>query len=96
MSLPTWDEYLAEATVHLAASRRATELGLTAPDPPRRPEGHLPDHRREAAARLAVGYDQLAVEVATRMASIEQRRSSLPDRNPHRELRPAHFIDTPA
>jgi hypothetical protein len=96
MSPPTWDEYLAQATVHLAALRRAAELGLPAPAAPQRPQAPIPDDRRQAAQRLAVGYDQLAIEVTTRMSSIAQRRSSLSDRNPHRELRPAHFIDTPA
>jgi hypothetical protein len=96
MSPPTWDEYLAQATSHLTALRRAAELGLPAPAPPERPHGPIPDHRRGAAERLAVGYDQLAMEVTTRLSSIGQRRSSLSDRNPHRELRPAHFIDTPA
>jgi hypothetical protein len=96
VSLLTWDEYLTQATLHLAALRRAAEVGLPAPAALERPQGPMPDDRREAAARLAVGYDQLAVEVTTRMSSIEQRRSSLSDRNPHREQRPAHFIDTPA
>jgi hypothetical protein len=96
MSLPTWDEYLADATVHLAALRRAAELGLPAPAPPDRPDGQIPDHRRHEAGRLAMGYDQLAVEVTTRLSRLGERRSALPDRNPHRELRPARFIDTPA
>jgi hypothetical protein len=96
VSLPTWDEYLEQATLHLVALRRAAELGLSAPAPPPRPEGHVPDHRRAAAERLAVGYDQLAVEVTMRLSGLEQRRSWRTDRNPHREPRPAHFIDTPA
>jgi hypothetical protein len=93
---PTWDEYLEQATMHLAALRRSAELGLSAPDPPLRPNGRLPVYRRAAAERLAIGYDQLAIEVTTRLSGLEQRRSTRPERNPHREPRPAHFIDTPA
>jgi hypothetical protein len=96
MSTPTWDEYLAEAAAHLAAVRRAAEWGAPPPSGPLRPEGPIPEHRRSEAQRLAVGYDQLAVEVATRMSAIESRRQSGVGRNPHRERPPAHFFDAPA
>jgi hypothetical protein len=93
---PTWDEYLTEATRHLAALRRAAEIGAPPPPAPARPEGPIPPYRRGAAQRVAMGYDQLATEVTTRMSGLPQRRSAHVDGNPHRELRPAHFIDTPA
>jgi hypothetical protein len=96
MPLPTWDEYLAQATVHLADLRRAAEYGLSPPPAPERPPGPMPEERRAAAQRVAMGYDQLAVEVTNRMSTMAQRRTPSSDGNPHRELRPAHFIDTPA
>jgi len=96
MPLPTWDEYLAQATVHLAALRKAAELGSSPPPSPPRPRGQVPEDHRAAAQRVAMGYDQLAVEVTNRMASLAQRRTAPADGNPHRALRPARFIDTPA
>jgi hypothetical protein len=95
-SSPTWDEYLAEATAHLSAVRAAAESGTAPPTPPELPDGPIPDHRRDEALRLASGYDQLAAEVATHMALIEQLRPASMRRGPHQEHQPAHFIDTPA
>ncbi len=96
MPPPTWDEYLAEASAHLSAVRRAAEWGTPPPPGPARPEGPIPEHRRREAQRLALGYDQLAVEVVARMSAIELRRPNAGGRNPHREQPPAHFFDTPA
>jgi hypothetical protein len=95
-SSPTWDEYFAEAFVHLAAVRTTIEQGAPAPAPPEHPEGPIPDERRDEAQRLALGYDQLAAEVARRMEAIAQRWPSSIRRGPHYEKSPARFIDTPA
>jgi hypothetical protein len=53
----------------------------------------MPETRREQAKRLAVGYDQLAGEVVSRMSSLAQRGSSSARRNPHQEPGPARYID---
>jgi hypothetical protein len=90
---PTWDEYLDAATAHLRAVRRAAERGAAPPAPLERPVGAMPENRRDQAARLAVGYDQLAGEVAYRMSSLAQRGSSSARRKPHQEPGPAHYID---
>jgi hypothetical protein len=90
---PTWDEYLAAATAHLGAVRRAAERGAAPPAPPERPVGAMPENRRDQAARLAVGYDQLAGEVMSRMSSLAQRGSSSARRSPHHEPGPARYID---
>lgn len=92
----TWDEYLAEASAHLADVRQAVEWGAPPPPGPERPAGPIPQHRRREAQRLAVGYDQLALEIVARMSVIAQRRPNAAGRNPHRERPPAHFFDTPA
>lgn len=42
-----------------------------------------------------MGYDQLALEVLTRMQVIDQRRLISQSKNPHQELLPARFINTP-
>ena len=76
MPTPTWDEYLAAASAHLHAARRAAERGAAPPAPPARPSGPIPDERRKAARALALGYDLLAEEVVARMSIIEQRRPS--------------------
>jgi hypothetical protein len=95
MSSPTWAEYLAGASAHLAAARRSAEVGAPPPAPPERPHGPVPEDRRAEAQRLAAGYDQLATEVVTRLSIIEERRLSTVRRNPHQEPRPARYIDTP-
>jgi hypothetical protein len=56
----------------------------------------MPERCRSETQRLAMGYDQLALEVATRMSVIEQRRHVASGRSPHAGLAPARFIDTPA
>jgi len=93
MPSPTWDEYLAEASKHLAAARQACETGGAAPAPPERPSDPIPDGCLDEAHQLALGYDQLAADVAARMASIE-RRLSPAWRSPHQDVRPPAFVDT--
>ncbi|MHB1087756.1 MAG: hypothetical protein ACYC19_03200 [Acidimicrobiales bacterium] len=95
MSPPTWDEYLAEASAHLAAVRATSELGAPPPNPPARPEGPPPEDRLEHVRSLALGYDQLALELLTRMQAMDQRRPLAPSKNPHQELLPARYINTP-
>jgi hypothetical protein len=95
MSPPTWDEYLADASAHLAAVRASSELGALPPTPPARPEGPPPEDRLDQVRSLALGYDQLALEVLTRMQAIDQHRPISQSRNPHQELLPARYINTP-
>lgn len=90
---PTWDEYLAEASMHLAAARQAAETGATPPSPPNRPSEPIPDSCIDTARQLATGYDQLAADVAARMSAIE-RRLSPTWRSPHQEQRPPAYVDT--
>jgi hypothetical protein len=95
MPTPTWDEYLAAASAHLGAARRAAERGAPPPVSPARPGVPMPDECRNAALTLALGYDLLAEEVVARMAIIEQRRPSATRLNAHREQRLPRYIDTP-
>ena len=93
---PTWSEYLAEASEHLAAARRATEIGATLPTPPTRPEGVMPEDARDQVELLRLGYDQLAAEVASRMDVLSQAVAQSQRRSPHGEMAPARFVDTSA
>jgi len=94
MSSPTWGEYLAEAKDHLLAARRSAEVGSAPPAVQlERPTDPIPDEYRGEARRLADGYDQLAVEVTSRMAVIASR-PALTRRSLHQEHRPASYIDT--
>ena len=89
MSRRTWPEYLADAERHLAESRAAVASGMAIPASPVRPVDPIPDELRSDARMLAIGYDQLAVEVTTRMHQIVQHRTT-------RSLAPgpqAHFVD---
>lgn len=94
MPSPTWAEYLAEASTHLAAARRSVEVGGAPPSPPHRPDQPIPDESRPEAQRLAEAYEQLASEVRLRLSDLDRctgtaRRSrSLPP--------PARYVDTPA
>ena len=94
-SSPTWDEYLAEAQAYLHEARRTSELGAPPPPPPTRPTLEIPDECRDAARRLAQGYDLLAEELVARMSVIEQRRPSTTRFNAPREQRQPLFINTP-
>jgi hypothetical protein len=71
MADDTWADYLEAASEHLRAARRAVEQGAASPDPPRHPAGTLPDELQPEVRRLALAYDQLALEVATRMADMQ-------------------------
>ncbi len=66
-----WTEYLEAASEHLRATRRAVEQGAASPEPPGHPAGVLPDDLEPQVRRLALAYDQLALEVATRMADVQ-------------------------
>ena len=70
MADDTWADYLEAASAHLRAARRAVEHGHAAPEPPGHPVGPLPGEFAPQAQRLALAYDQLALEVATRMADM--------------------------
>ncbi len=93
MSPPTWDEYLAAATAHLEAVRALSEQGAPPPRPPERPEVAMPEEHRAQARALALGYDQLALELMTRMEAISQFRSVTRTTSPHQEGRQAHYLD---
>jgi flagellin-specific chaperone FliS len=67
----TWAEYLPAATEHLRATRLAIELGTPSPEPPAPPAGPVPDGLQAKVRQLVVGYDQLALEVDTRMTDME-------------------------
>jgi hypothetical protein len=86
---------LEDASAHLRAVRLAVERGDPPTTPPGRPEGLAPDECRDRAHRLALGYDQLTVEVVARMANLAQRGSASIRRSPHYEPRPARYIDIP-
>jgi hypothetical protein len=95
MPTPTWDEYLAAASAHLGAARRAAERGAPPPVSPARPGVPMPDECRNAALTLALGYDLLAEEVVARMSIIEQRRPSATRVHARAEQRRPRYIDTP-
>jgi flagellin-specific chaperone FliS len=67
----TWAEYLPAATEHLRATRLAIELGAPSPEPPAPPAGPVPVDLQAKVRQLVVGYDQLALEVDTRMTEME-------------------------
>ncbi len=89
MAYDSWAEYLEAASAHLQASRRAVEQATASPEPPPHPAEPLPDELQSQARRLAVAYDQLALEVATRLTDIESRLA------PRRVEAPSlpHYID---
>lgn len=70
MADDSWTEYLEAASMHLRAARRALERGTASPEPPGHPAGVLPEELQPQARRLALAFDQLALEVATRMADM--------------------------
>lgn len=92
MSAPTWTEYLNDLSSHLVAMRYVAENGAPPPESPRLPSCPIPDGCREEALRLAMEFDQLAVEMSARMAAID-RRLSPARRSPHQFLRVASYID---
>ena len=66
-------------------SRRAAPAHRGRPDPP----PPLPDELRGRVQLLAAGYDQLALEVATRLSEMQRyRRTQVPQAPPA-----SHFVD---
>jgi hypothetical protein len=94
MPSPTWDEYLSEASQYLSLARRALETGAALPDPPRHPDSTVPQDRQDECRQLALGYDQLSIEVSTHMANIEERLAVM-TRITHLGRSLAQFVDTP-
>ncbi len=91
---PTWDEYLDDVATYLSAVRWAADVGTgVAPDAPVRPDELLPERCRDEAAKLSVACDQLANELAARVAAARGR--ALPGRpRPHEVIRPANYVQT--
>jgi hypothetical protein len=89
---PAWADYLEAVGAHLHQARRAVEEGRTSPDPPPRPTGTPPDALQPRARRLALAYDQLALEVATRLAGLEVRVTPRRPESPA----PAYYVDRKA
>ena len=89
MASPRWADYLVEVATHLHASRTAVAAGAGVPSPPERPAVPIPDALRPQARVLAAGYDQLMLEVRTRIADIQQRRRGPQPSTPSH----ARFVD---
>ncbi len=70
MAAEPWAEYLAALSEDLRVARRCVEQGAITPTPPPRPTGPVPDELAGTLHRVAVAYDQLALEVSTRLADI--------------------------
>ena len=84
-----WPEYLDAAAAHLREARRAVEQGAVSPDPPAHPAGPLPDELQPQVRWLALAYDQLALEVSTRLAGMDTRLGA-----PRLEApSPAYYVD---
>jgi hypothetical protein len=92
MASEQWADYLDAACEHLHRTRRALEAGRPGPPGPARPSDPPPDHLRGRVQVLAAGYDQLALEVSTRMSALQRFR-----RSQARPVPPAsRFVDRPA
>ncbi len=74
MAPEEWADYLEAASEHLRQTRLAVDAGRAGPPGPGRPTEPLPDELRDRAELLALGYDQLALEVSTRMSEIRRYR----------------------
>jgi len=70
MAADPWADYLAALSEHLRVSRRAVEEGAVVPPPPPQPSVPMPGELGDQAHRLAIAYDQLALEVTTRLDDI--------------------------
>jgi len=89
MAPDQWSDYLEAACEHLRQVRLAVEAGRAGPPGPARPTTTLPDELRGRVQVLAAGYDQLAVEVSTRMSEMQRyRRAQAPQTPPA-----SHFVD---
>ena len=89
MAPDQWSEYLEAACDHLRRTRLAVEAG----HPARRDRLALPGLRRTsswaASSFSRPGYDQLALEVSTRMSEMKRyRRNHVPTAPPA-----SHFVD---
>jgi hypothetical protein len=89
MAPDQWPDYLEAACEHLRQARLAVEAGSAAPPGPPRPVSPLPDELRGRVQLLAAGYDQLALEVSTRMSQMQRYRRK------HAAPAPpaSHFVD---
>jgi hypothetical protein len=89
MAPDEWVDYLEEACEHLRRSRLAVEAGSPGSPGPMRPTGPAPEEVRGRVQILAAGYDQLALEVASRLSEIQRsRRVHVPQTPPT-----SHFVD---
>jgi hypothetical protein len=89
MASDQWADYLEAACDHLRLTRLAVEAGHPGPPGPPRPAGPLPEDMRSRVQVLAAGYDQLALEVATRLSVLQRfRRTQSPAAPPA-----SHFVD---
>jgi hypothetical protein len=89
MAPDQWADYLEAACEHLRQTRLAVEAGCAGPPGPPRPTALLPDELRGRVQLLAAGYDQLALEVSTRMSEMQRyRRKHVPPAPPA-----SHFVD---
>ena len=83
MATDQWADYLEAACEHLRQSRRCRRGGLRRPAGPAASTAPLPDELRGRVQLLAAGYDQLALEVSTRMAQMQRyRRTHVPPAPP--------------
>ena len=89
MANDQWADYLEAACDHLRRTRLAVEAGHPGPPGPPRPSGPPPDELLGRVQLLAAGYDQLALEVSTRMSEMQRyRRNHVPTAPPA-----SHFVD---
>ena len=89
MASDQWSDYLEAACEHLRRTRQAVERGEPGPPGPTRPTTPVPEDLLSRVQVLASGYDQLALEVATRLSSLQRYRRSLAQSAP----RASHFVD---
>jgi hypothetical protein len=89
MAPSQWADYLEAASEHLRLTRLAVEAGASGPPGPVRPTEPLPDDLRDRVLVLASAYDQLALEVSTRMSDIQRYRRARVLRAPPT----SHFVD---
>ena len=89
MAPDQWADYLEAACEHLRQTRLAVEAGCPGPPGPPRPTTPPPEELRSRVQLLAAGYDQLAIEVSTRLSDMRRyRRSQVPQPPPA-----SHFVD---
>ncbi len=89
MATNQWPEYLEAASEHLRLTRMAVEAGDPGPPGPPRPTALPPEDLLDRVQRLASAYDQLALEVATRLSDIQRYRRGRVLQAPPT----SHFVD---